>query len=57
MATDAPVIEADATEALDRLAPRLTAKAAALVAARLRSRNDENRWRRASLLWPLFAKG
>ena len=51
------MIEADAGKALDRLAPRLTAKAAALAKARLRSRNDENRWRRAALLWPLFAKG
>lgn len=51
------MIEADAGKALDRLASRLAAKAAALAAARVRARRDENRWRRAALLWPLFTKG
>lgn len=51
------MIEAKAGKALDRLAARLAAKAAALATARVRSRQDENRWRRADLLWPFFAKG
>lgn len=44
----------------DALAARLTARARQLAAARLQARamaGDERRWRRADLLWPLFAKG
>ena len=52
------LIEADAGKALAALAPRLIARAAALAAARVRYRRQhETRWRRAGLLWPLFAKG
>lgn len=42
------------------LAARLAFRAGALADARLRARGlagDESRWRRAGLLWPLFAKG
>jgi hypothetical protein len=41
-----------------RLAARAGRLAAAHAAARLlAARNDESRWRRAGLVWPLFAKG
>lgn len=41
------------------LAMRLTAKAAALATARAAARRtaQDSRWRRAGLVWPLFAKG
>lgn len=44
------------------LAARLADRAAALVlaqreAAELTRRSDPARWRKASLLWPLFTKG
>lgn len=39
------------------LAARLTAKARALAEARTARRDDPRRWRKARLLWPLFAKG
>jgi hypothetical protein len=53
---------ADADTAFDDLARRLAARAAALAAAHaqarhLAARRDESRWRRADLVWPLFAKG
>ena len=56
------MIDADATRAFDALARRLERRAVTLAAARTRSallarRNDPLRWRRAQLLWPLFAKG
>lgn len=56
------LIRADADTALDRLTRSLTAKAALLATARIRSRllarrNDDSRWRRANLVWPLFASG
>lgn len=46
----------------DDLARRLVVRAETLAAARaetrrLASRGDESRWRRADLVWPLFAKG
>ncbi len=46
----------------DALARRLTASAATLAVAwassrRLAARQDDARWRKASLVWPLFAKG
>lgn len=55
-------IAADAEAAFDDLARRLAARAAALAAAHaqahhLAARRDESRWRRADLVWPLFAKG
>ncbi|HMO68595.1 MAG TPA: hypothetical protein PKD92_11760 [Novosphingobium sp.] len=45
----------------DRLVTRLAAKARALAEARaeahaLARRDDPARWRRARLVWPLFAK-
>lgn len=54
------MIEADTDFA--SLASRLTEKARALAAARIETRalnrrGDDRRWRRAALLWPLFAKG
>ena len=54
------MIEADAP--FEALAKRLAARAATLAAAHaaarlLRTRGDERRWRRAGLVWPLFAKG
>ncbi|TCM16961.1 hypothetical protein EDF56_10673 [Novosphingobium sp. PhB165] len=57
-----PMIAADADKAFDDLAQRLTARAAALAAAHAETqeftaREDESRWRRADLVWPLFAKG
>jgi len=44
------------------LAARLAARAGTLAAAHraarlLAARGDERRWRRAGLVWPLFAKG
>lgn len=46
----------------DGLAAHLAERARVLAAAHLRSRAmaaraDERRWRRAGLLWPLFARG
>ncbi|SFF73924.1 hypothetical protein SAMN05518801_101109 [Novosphingobium sp. CF614] len=41
----------------ERIAEHLAERARTLAAARLRMRDDEHRWRRADLLWPLFAKG
>ena len=52
------LLEVDAGKALDGLASRLIARATALATAHVRyPRQDETRWRRAGLLWPLFAKG
>jgi hypothetical protein len=47
--------------AFDALAARLTARASRLAVARattrlLAARQDESRWRRAALVWPLFGK-
>ena len=47
---------------LENLLVRLAAKAASLAEAKverdaLARRNDPSRWRRAALVWPLFAKG
>jgi hypothetical protein len=58
----AALIKASAGAALDALPSRLIEKAAALATAHGRTRllarrQDERRWRRAGLLWPLFAKG
>ncbi|WP_395329955.1 hypothetical protein WBP06_16600 [Novosphingobium sp. BL-8H] len=57
-----PMIAADADKAFDALARRLATRAAALATAyaetqALIARADESRWRRAGLVWPLFAKG
>jgi hypothetical protein len=46
----------------DDFARRLVSRAETLAAARaetrrLAARGDESRWRRADLVWPLFAKG
>lgn len=50
-----------ALTAFDALAARLAARAGKLAAAHaasrlLAARRDESRWRRASLVWPLFGK-
>lgn len=55
-------IAAEAGKSLDALASRLTAAASSLGKAHARSRrlarrDDETRWRRADLVWPLFPKG
>jgi hypothetical protein len=55
------MIKASASPSLDGLAARLAAKALALAKARatrraLAQRDDPARWRRAGLIWPLFAK-
>lgn len=47
---------------LDRLMATLAARArslaeARIAAGRMAERGDPRRWRAASLLWPLFAKG
>jgi hypothetical protein len=49
-------------DGFERLAARLTRKAAAMAVAtrssrRLERKNDPTRWRRAELLWPFFTKG
>lgn len=54
------IIRAQTT--LDGFAARLAARAGALAVAHvttrlLARRGDERRWRRAALVWPLFAKG
>ena len=60
------LIETRVDKAFDALARRLTARAAAIAMAltaasaetqALAARGDESRWRRADLVWPLFAKG
>lgn len=53
------MMAADTRTSFAALAARLTAKAAALAAARsetaaLTRRGDPARWRKARLLWPLF---
>jgi hypothetical protein len=55
------VIRAGIAEAGRAFAARLAARAARLAKARAQSellarRHDASRWRRAGLLWPLFAK-
>ncbi|WP_395392235.1 hypothetical protein WBP07_14920 [Novosphingobium sp. BL-8A] len=57
-----PMIAAEADTAFDDLARRLATRAAALATAQaetqaLAGRDDEGRWRRPDLVWPLFAKG
>lgn len=52
----APMITARSS--FDDLAARLMARAGTLAQARAEERRDPlNRWRRAALLWPFFAKG
>lgn len=56
------LIETRVGKAFDALARRLAARAAAIATAHaetqsLTARGDESRWRRADLVWPLFAKG
>ena len=56
------MIAAQARDAFDALAARLASRAAVLAQASaettlLARRQDETRWRRARLLWPLFTKG
>ncbi|KPH57579.1 hypothetical protein ACLIMP_02235 [Novosphingobium aerophilum] len=56
------MISADAGPSLAALFRRLASRAEALAAAhaearRMAARGDETRWRRADLVWPLFAKG
>lgn len=56
------MIDAEASRGFDAWATQLERKAVALAEARARSallarREDARRWRRAQLLWPLFAKG
>lgn len=56
--TGAMTVETD----FDALTRRLTASAAALAVAwaagrRVAARDEDARWRRAGLVWPLFAKG
>lgn len=51
-----------AQTAADGFAARLATRAGALAVARITARllarhGDERRWRRAGLIWPLFAKG
>lgn len=51
-----------AEAAFDDLATRLAARASTLAIAHatarlLATRGDASRWRRAGLVWPLFAKG
>lgn len=55
-------ITTDAAVSFGELAARLTKRARILAEAhaaarRLETRQDESRWRRAGLVWPLFAKG
>ncbi|MCJ2189138.1 hypothetical protein [Novosphingobium beihaiensis] len=50
--------ETDFDSLATRLARRARALASAHIAARtLARRDDARRWRRAGLIWPLFAKG
>jgi hypothetical protein len=62
LAADAVVvIKAEVAEKGRAFAARLAEQAARLAAARAESRlrsrrGDPSRWRRASLLWPLFTK-
>jgi len=54
------LIEAEAD--VSALLSRLTAKARSLATAQMQARalaqrGDARRWRRAGLIWPLFAKG
>lgn len=52
------MISAEPEPSLETLASRLAARAKALAEARaIARRAGEGRWRRAKLLWPLFAKG
>ena len=56
------MIEAEADTAFAALTVRLTRKAARLAEAhaqrrRLAKRDNPARWRRASLVWPLFGQG
>lgn len=56
------MIRVDTAAALDRLMPRLSAKARAIAAAgaetsTLAAQGDPRRWRTARLLWPLFTQG
>lgn len=56
------MIQADATASFAALARRLADRAGKIAAAHaemraLKTRGDESRWRRADLVWPLFAKG
>ena len=56
------MIEANARSPFDALEVRLELQAAELAKARAREallarQQDARRWRRADLLWPLFAKG
>ncbi len=56
------MISAQAKPGFETLAARLTAKARALAEASAESdalarQGGASRWRRAALLWPLFAKG
>jgi hypothetical protein len=58
MSTPAIQVETD----FDALAARLAARAGTLAVAHatallLAARQDARRWRRADLIWPLFAKG
>jgi hypothetical protein len=55
-----PAIQAETD--FDALAARLAARAGTLAVAHttallLAARQDARRWRRADLVWPLFAKG
>lgn len=50
------MISARSEPAFDSLATRLAAKAKALAEAHIAQRDDPHRWRRAHLLWPLFAR-
>lgn len=53
------MIAASLAGAFERLATRLSARAAALAEAAAVEKarpNDPLRWRKASLLWPLFTK-
>lgn len=57
-----PMIAADAGAAFAALSKRLAERARLLAKARLATRRlaaarNETRWRRADLVWPLFAKG
>ena len=56
------MISAEPDPPVDALTRLLVKRAAALAEARiedllLEQRDDPRRWRRAGLLWPLFAKG
>lgn len=56
------MVQADATASFAALDRRLAERAEKIAAAHaemraLTTRGDESRWRRADLVWPLFAKG